>query len=84
MDIVNEEYSTRDMALSACLLLDGVRYLRVEKDVNDDRRLIFVFEADPQIERIIQQRSNGTHVVSSIHYDDCLRRMKSVIHSCGR
>lgn len=75
-----EEYRTRDMALSAALMVESVRYLRVEKDEENSRRLVFIFEAHPEIERIVSQRANGTHVVSSTDYDDKLRRMKTIVH----
>jgi len=76
-----KEYPTRDMSLSACFMVDGVRYLRVEHDKEETRRLVFYFEENPDIERIVQERANGTHIVSSVHYDECLRRLKSIIHS---
>ena len=76
-----EEFKTRDMALAACLMVDGVRYLRVEKDLDSSRRLIFVFEPHTDIERIQSQRANATHVVSSVHYDEKLRALKTIIHS---
>ncbi len=76
-----KEYKTRDMALAAALMVESVRYLRVEKDEANDRRLVFVFESHEEIERVVSQRANGTHVVSSTDYDDKLRRMKSIIHS---
>lgn len=76
-----DEFKTRDMALAACLMVESVRYLRTERDDDNGRRLVFVFETHPEIERIVSQRANGTHVVSSTDYDDKLRRMKSIIHA---
>lgn len=76
-----EEYKTRDMSLAAVFMVENVRYLRTEHDEDNSRRLIFIFEAHPEIERIVSQRANGTHVVSSTDYDDKLRRMKTIIHS---
>lgn len=89
METVQEipnEFKTRDMALSACCMVDGIRYLRVERDLEDSRRLIFVFDTEngrkwEEIERIQSQRANATHVASTVHYDECLRRLKSIIHS---
>ena len=74
-------FKTRDMNLSACLMVEGVEYLRTEHDAENSRRLIFIFKADPNIARIQADRANGTHVVSSTNYDDALRRVKTVIHS---
>jgi len=66
-------------------MADNVKYLRVEVEANDDtrarKRLIFVFEANEEIQRIQSQRANDTHVVSSTRYEDCQRRLKSIIHS---
>ena len=75
------DYKTRDMYLAACLMVDGVTYLRMEVDEQDTRRKIFVFGSSPEIDRIVSQRANGTHVASTTNYDDCLRRLKSIIHS---
>lgn len=79
-DKMEEHYKTRDMNLSACLMVEGVRYLGVEKDEVDGRRLVFIFEPHPEIERIIVQRANSTHIVSSVNYDNALRNLKSIIH----
>lgn len=81
-----DEFKTRDMGLAACLMVDGVRYSRVEKDIDDSRRLIFIFDIEQgkkqdEIDRIQSQRANATHVASTVHYDECLRRLKSIIHS---
>jgi len=78
-----EEYQTRDMGLAASFMVDGIKYLRVEKDVSDQsrRRLIFIFEDSPEIPRIVEQRANATHVASTVAYDEALRRLKSIIHS---
>lgn len=76
------EFKTKDLGLAASLMTDGIKYLRVEKEDEDRRRLIFVFENNmDEITRIQSQRANGTHVVSSTHYEDCMRRLKSIIHS---
>ena len=80
-----KEFKTRDMNLAACLMVDGILYLRVEKDAENDRRLVFVFDLESgkkkeEIERIQSQRANATHVVSSVHYDEKLRSLKSIIH----
>lgn len=74
------EFQTKDFQLAACFMVDGVKYLRVERDKEDTRRLIFIFETNLDIDRIKTERANGTHVVSSVAYDDCLRRLKSIIH----
>jgi hypothetical protein len=79
------EFRTRDMALAACLMVDGVRYIRKEQDDGDApkrsyARLVFIFEYKPEIERIISERANGTHVVSSVNYDEKLRTLKTIIH----
>jgi len=81
------EYATRDMNLSACFMSDGIKYLRVERDDADSRRLIFIFDHEggkklEEIERIKAQRANATHIVSSTTYDDKLRALKSIIHGC--
>lgn len=78
---LEKEYRTRDMNLSACLLVEGIKYMKVEKDEEDGRRLVFVFEGNPEIGRIVTQRANSTHIVSSTNYDDALRKLKSIIHS---
>lgn len=81
------EFYTRDLGLAVSLMADGVQYLRTERDSTDNvprrlKRLIFVFEnAESEISRIQQQRANGNHVVSSTHYEDCQRRLKSIIHN---
>ncbi len=80
METQIEEFATRDMSLAGCLMVDGCRYLRVEKDEKDDRRLIFVFEYKAEIDRIQRERANATHVASTVSYDECLRRLKSIIH----
>ena len=79
--VEKKEFPTRDMGLAASLMVDGIRYLRVEKDEEDGRRLKFIFETHPDIERIQRERANATHVASTVHYDECLRRLKSIIHS---
>lgn len=75
------EFQTKDLGLATSLMADGIKYLRVEKDVADSRRLIFIFEKSEEILRIQSDRANGTHVVLSTHYEDCMRRLKSVIHN---
>ena len=83
MDTNKEEYKTRDMALSACFMAESIKFLRTEKDLEDSRRLIFVFEKagrEEDIERILSQRANATHIVSSVVYDEKLRALKSLIH----
>lgn len=74
-------FKTRDMNLAASLRTEGVKYLRLERDAENSRRLIFVFEAHEDISRIQSERANGTHVVSSTAYDDSLRAIKTLIHS---
>lgn len=79
----DKEYKTRDMNLSACLMAESVKYVRTEKDEVDSRRLVFVFDSEGReedIERILAQRANATHIVSSTVYDDKLRILKSIIH----
>lgn len=80
-----KEFSTKDLGLAVSLMADNVKYLRVEIEANDDtrarKRLIFVFESNEEIQRIQSQRANDTHVVSSTRYEDCQRRLKSIIHS---
>lgn len=81
MENEKKEFSTRDLGLATAMMSDGVKYIRVDKDETDPRRLIFVFEHVEDIERIQSERANGTHVVSSTHYEDCQRRLKSIIHN---
>lgn len=76
-----KEFSTKDLGLATSLMADGVKYIRVDHDSVDNRRLIFVFEQTDEITRIQSDRANGTHVVSSTHYEDCQRRLKSIIHN---
>lgn len=80
-NIADKEYPTPDMGLAASCMCESVRYLRVEKDPDRVRRLFFIFEANPEIQRIEMERANGTHVVSSTSYDEALRRLKTIIHS---
>ena len=82
MQIETNEFSTKDMALAACLMVEGIRYLRAERD--EGRRLTFVFDSSMKVDdiaRIQSERANATHVVSSVHYDDKLRALKTIIHS---
>jgi len=80
-----KEFLTKDLGLAVSLMADNVKYLRVDSETNDDprarKRLIFVFEYNDDIQRIQAQRANDTHVVSSTRYEDCQRRLKSIIHS---
>lgn len=87
MNSISKEFYTSDMCLAASLMVDGIRYLRVEADDREDlgrrsKRLVFIFEnlKSDEIERIKAQRANATHVASTVHYDECLRRLKSIIH----
>lgn len=76
-------YQTRDMNLAACLMAESIKYVRTEKDEENSRRLLFVFEKtgrEEDIERILAQRANSTHIVSSVVYDEKLRILKSIIH----
>ena len=62
----------------------SVRILLVyllDRDQTDTRRLVFVFETHEDIQRIQSQRVNGNHIVPSTVYEDCQRRLKSIIHS---
>ena len=74
-------FETKDMNLAACLMVEAVRYVETKRDEPSTRRLVFVFEESPEIARIQAERANGTHVASTVAYDDCLRRLKSSIHS---
>lgn len=76
-----KEFFTKDLGLATALMTEGVTYIRVDKDGADTRRLIFVFETNENISRVQAERANGTHVVSSTHYEDCQRRLKSIIHN---
>lgn len=76
-----EEFATKDFGLATSLMADSIKYLRVEKESEESRRLIFVFEASDEISRIQSQRANGNHIVSSTAYEECQRRLKSIIHS---
>lgn len=80
-----QEFKTKDLNLAACLMVDGIKYLRKEVELADSprrgyTRLIFVFEWKNEIERIVSERANGTHVVSSVNYDEKLRTLKTIIH----
>lgn len=77
----DNEFYTKDLGLAVSLMADGIKYLRVDKDGVDTRRLIFVFEKAEEIDRIQSQRANGNHIVSSTTYEECSRRLKSIIHS---
>ena len=76
-----KEFLTKDLGLATSLMAENVQYIRVDTDPADGRRLIFVFERTDEITRIQSERANGTHVVSSTHYEDCQRRLKSIIHN---
>lgn len=75
------EFYTKDLGLAVSLMADGIKYIRVDRDGEDSRRLVFVFERHEDISRIQGQRANGNHIVSSTMYEDCQRRLKSIIHS---
>lgn len=77
----NNEFATKDFGLATSLMADSIRYLRVERESPDVRRLIFYFESSDEIQRIQSQRANGNHIVSSTTYEECQRRLKSIIHS---
>lgn len=77
----DKEFLTKDLGLAVSLMADSVKYLRVERDETDRKRLIFVFERTDEISRIQGERANGTHVVVSTQYEDCQRRLKSIIHN---
>lgn len=79
MNTINE-FHTKDFGLATSLMADSIKYLRVEKESEDSRRLIFVFEGSDEISRIQTQRANGNHIVSSTTYEECMRRLKSIIH----
>lgn len=80
--ITEKEFPTPDMGLAASLMVDSIRYLRVEKSPQNERKLIFIFEnISDEISRISMERANGTHVVSSTAYDAALRSIKTIIHS---
>jgi hypothetical protein len=74
-------FETKDMNLAACFMVEAVRYVETKRDDLNSRRLVFVFDDNPEIQRIQAERANGTHVASTVAYDDCLRRLKSIIHS---
>lgn len=76
-----QEFATKDLGLATSLLADSVKYIRVDRDSIDSRRLIFIFESNSEISRIQSERANGTHVVSSTHYENCQRTLKSIIHN---
>lgn len=80
-----KEFPTKDLGLAVSLMADNIKYLRVDLEENPEprarKRLIFVFEHSDEIQRIQAQRANDTHVVSSTRYEDCMRRLKSIIHS---
>ena len=76
-----ELFCTKDLGLATSLLADSIKYVGVERDSENSRRLIFQFEAHPDISRIQTERANGTHIVSSTHYEECMRKLKSIIHS---
>lgn len=75
------EFFTKDLGLATSLMAENVKYLRIEKDTENSRRIIFVFEKAEDIDRVQRERANGTHIVSSTHYEECSRRLKSIIHS---
>ena len=80
-----KEFRTRDLCLAACLMVDGILYLRVERDSDNKKRLIFIFDLEngrksEEVARIQSQRANATHVVSSVHYEEKLRSLKTIIH----
>lgn len=79
--VADNEFHTKDLGLATSLMAENVKYLRTEKDAENSRRLIFVFEKDENIDRVQKERANGTHIVSSTHYEECSRRLKSIIHS---
>ena len=81
METAINEFPTPDMGLAASCMCESIRYLRVEKDPNRERRLFFIFESNPEIARIQSERANGTHVVSSTAYDDALRKIRTIIYS---
>ena len=74
------EFATKDFGLATALLSDGIKYLRADRE-DDSRRLTFVFENHEDISRIQVQRANGNHIVSSTHYEESQRKLKSIIHS---
>lgn len=85
MTMTSTEFATKDLGLATSLMTDGVKYIRVDAEQDSSlggrKRLIFIFEQTDDIARIQTERANGTHVVSSTHYEDCQRRLKSIIHN---
>lgn len=75
-----DEFATKDFGLATSLMADSIKYLRADRESEDSRRLIFVFENSDEIQRIQTQRANGNHIVSSTTYEECQRRLKSIIH----
>lgn len=78
-----KQFLTKDLALATALMTDGVKFLKVEKEeaTQSHRKLAFIFEYSSEIDRIQLERTNGTHIVSSIHYESCSRQLKSIIHN---
>ena len=75
------EFLTKDMFLVASLIHDGVKYSRMENDLTDIHKKVFIFEESDEIERVKSERANGTLVVNALSYEDALRRIKTLIHS---
>lgn len=75
------EFKTKDMFLSASLIHDGVKFLRMENDPTDLHKKVFIFDESDEIERVKAERANGTLVVNALSYEDALRRIKTLIHS---
>ena len=77
----DNEFYTKDFGLATSLMAENIQYIRVDREEENSRRLVFVFERVESIARIQSERANGSHVVSSTHYEDCQRRLKSIIHN---
>lgn len=75
-------YKTSDLYFAAYLKTAGVEMKRPEKDRNNERRTLFVFEhrGDGSIQRLQDEYFAGTSKVGALAYADAIKSLKSLVH----
>lgn len=78
MQKINNRYSTPDLKLSTFLLSSGILLSSVSKD--DPKKIVFNFENDDSIPKLIEAYWNDEAVVNPKQLFQCWDYLKKLIH----
>lgn len=81
MKFNGSEFSTSDLYFAAYLLVAGIQMLRTDKDKNQSKKFVFVFDNSlASVENLRNAWFTQSGKVSALAYANQIKTLKSAVH----